>query len=420
MMRRRLYIVDGYRTPFTKIGTELSNEPVQNLGISTAKHLLASTGIDPSQIDHVVYGCVNQPADAQNVARVISVRSGVPKEVPAVSVHRNCASGFESITYACDKANNDKGDIFLVGGVESMSQMPLLFSKIAQTKFGKLMSSRSIAQKIKSALKFRPSDFAPEIAIKLGLVDPLCGIGMGDTADKVAREFNVSRRDQDAFAQRSHNGALLYEDHLRDEISPYYKTNDNCLRSHSGDIVEKDNGPRPPSDKLFKLKPIFDRREGTVTAGNSSQITDGGVSLLLMTEEGLHKTGMDPIGVIVDYAYAGCEPATMGLGPVFSTDKMLKSTGANINEFDLIEINEAFAAQVLAVLKLAKDTFGEIPLDKLNLQGGSIALGHPLAASGSRLVLTMIKQLINNNLNKGLVTACVGGGQGGTLWIEKA
>ena len=419
MMRRKLYIVDGYRTPFTKIGTDLADEPVQNLGISTAKHLITKTGLDPSDIDHVCYGCVNQPADAQNVARIISVRSGVPKHVPAASVHRNCASGFESVTYACDKANNDKGDVFLVGGVESMSQMPLLFNKESKTKFGRLMSSKSIVQKLKNAIKFRPSDFLPEVAIKLGLIDPLCGIGMGDTADKVAREFNITRREQDLYSQRSHNGALLNKQQLKNEIAPYYKTNDNCLRSYSGDIVENDNGPRPPSDKLFKLKPIFDRREGTVTAGNASQVTDGGVSLLLMTEEGLNKTGMDPIGVINDYAYAGCEPATMGLGPVYSTDKLLKENNVSIDNFDLIELNEAFAAQVLAVLKLAKDTFGEIPTSKLNLQGGAIALGHPLAASGSRLILTMLHQLKNNDLTKGLVTACVGGGQGGTLWIER-
>lgn len=414
-----MYIVSGNRTPFTKMGTDLSNEPVQNLGISTAKHLISSTGLDVSHIDHVIYGCVNQPADAQNVARVIAVRSGVPKHVPAVSVHRNCASGFESITTACEKANNDKGDVFLVGGVESMSQMPLLFSKNSQKKFGRLSASKTAISRLKSLVKFRPSDFAPQIAIKLGLIDPLCDLGMGDTADKLAREFGISRKSQDLFAQRSHKNALAQRTNLNNEISPYFKTLDNCIRSHSGEVIDHDNGPRPPSDKLFSLKPIFDRREGTVTAGNASQVTDGGVSLLVMTEEGLNKTGATPIAEIVDYAYAGCEPATMGLGPVYSTQKLIEENNISLDKFDLFEINEAFASQVLSVLKLFKDTIGEVPISKLNLQGGAIALGHPLAASGSRLVLTMINQLKTNNLENGLVTACVGGGQGGSLWVKR-
>ncbi len=417
-MERKLYIVCGYRTPFAKIGTDLSDEPAYNLGVSPTKHILTQTGLDPHLIDHVVFGCVNQPADAQNIARVIGVRSNIPTTVPAVSVHRNCASGFEAITYACDKANNNKGDVFIVGGVESMSQMPLLYNKCARKNFGNLMSSRSIGQKLKAICKFRPSNFIPDISIKLGLVDPLCGLNMGDTADKLAREFGISRKDQDLFARRSHANALLSKKDLQKEISPYYITSDNCIRSFNGKVIESDNGPRPPSNKIFKLKPIFDRKEGTVTAGNASQITDGGCSLLLMTEEGLKKTGMVPKAVITDYAYAGCDPVSMGLGPVYSTEKLLQQTNMNVNDIDLFEINEAFAAQVISVLKLSKTKFGEIPIGKVNVQGGAIALGHPLAASGARLVITMMNQLITSNLNRGVVSACIGGGQGASLTIE--
>lgn len=417
-MPRELYIVDGCRTPFTKIGTKLADEPVQNLGISTAKHLISSNSLDVNLIDHVVYGCVNQPATAQNVARVISVKSGIPHCVPAVSVHRNCASGFESITYAYDKAQANKGDVFLVGGVESMSQMPFLYNESGKNKFSKLGTSRTVGQKIKTLLSFRPSDFAPDIAIKLGLVDPLCDLGMGQTAEKIARQFGISRKEQDEFAVRSQRGAIIHKQFLDEEIAPFYKTNNNCLRSYNGEIVSTDNGPREPSIKLFNLKPIFDRKEGTVTAGNSSQITDGGVSLLLMTKEGLEKTNSTPIGELVDYSYVGCDPSTMGLGPVYSTQQLLERSNVSLDDFDLFEINEAFAAQVLGVLKLMKETVGEIPLNKLNLQGGSIALGHPLAASGSRLVLTMLHQLRRDKKENGLVTACVGGGQGGTLWLK--
>ena len=279
-MRKRLYLVDGYRTPFSKFGTDLSNEPVPQLGISPAKHLFTSTGIDPTVVDHVVFGCCYQPATTLgNVARTIGVRVGVPVDVPAVTVHRNCASGFEAITYAVDKAQGDKGDVFLVGGVESMSRAPFLFGSDAVKKFTNLSRAKTLRQKVLALATFRPKDFSPEISLKLGMVDSLCDMNMGQTAELLAREYNISRQDQDEYSEQSHEKAIQAQvlNKLQDEISPYKLTEDNCIRSHKGETLREDNGPRIDAyiDKLAKLRTVFDR-QGTVTAGNASQVTDGG------------------------------------------------------------------------------------------------------------------------------------------------
>jgi acetyl-CoA C-acetyltransferase/acetyl-CoA acyltransferase len=347
----------------------------------------------------------------------------VPEEVPAVTVHRNCASGLEAVTYACDKASAGKGDIFLVGGVESMSQAPFLFSYTAVKKFSQLSRSKSLTQKMSALAKFRPSDFSPQVSLKLGMVDSLCDMNMGQTAELLARDFGITRRDQDEFAESSHLKALAARacGRFDSELAPFYLTNDDCIRSSSGKVVTEDNGPRNDSfvDKLGKLRPVFDR-EGTVTAGNSSQVTDGGVAMLIMTEAGLRKTGCTPLARIVDYAYVGCEPKRMGLGPVNAISKVCHTSGLNVSDADLIEVNEAFAAQVIAVLKQAKKLIYEIPREILNVNGGAIALGHPLAASGARLALTMAKELVYRDAKRGLVSLCVGGGQGGALWIERA
>ena len=225
MLPKEIYIVDGYRTPFSKFNTDLQDEPPYLFGTSPAKHLFLQTGIDPSRVDEVVFGCCNQPANTiGNIARLIGVRSGVPEDVPAVTVHRNCASGFEAITYACDKAAAGKGNIFLVGGVESMSQAPFLFNKDAVKKFTNLSRSRSVTSKVKNALSFRASDFSPEVSLKLALVDGLCDMGMGHTAELLAREYNISRKQQDEFAAWSHKKAIEGKSNLEDEIAPFYNT----------------------------------------------------------------------------------------------------------------------------------------------------------------------------------------------------
>jgi len=429
-MKEPLYIVDGVRTPFAKMGTTLATCDAADLGRTVASTLLTRTGLDPAQIDEVIFGCVGNPVDAANVARVIALRAGVPESVPAMTVSRNCASGFEAITQAADKAAAGRGDIFLVGGAESMTNYPLIYNAGAVKKFGALGKAKTFGQKIGAFAQFRPADlFAPRIALMLGLTDPVVGLGMGQTAELLARDWKLTRDDQDEFAVRSHQKAEASREKLKEEIAPTYPR-----KTKEALAVEADNGVREGQSReaLAKLRPVFEKRGGTVTAGNASQVTDGAVALLVMTEAGLKRTGLKPLGRLVDYAYAGCEPARMGLGPVYAMAKLEKQTGRGLADADLVEINEAFAAQVLACCRAASSNefaqkhlgrdraLGEIPEEKLNVNGGAVALGHPVGASGARLVLTSLKELHRRGAKRALVSLCVGGGQGGALWLEAA
>ncbi|MBC8041545.1 MAG: thiolase family protein, partial [Opitutaceae bacterium] len=387
-----LYIVAGARTPFCKMGTDLAASDAVELGRTAAAAVLAQTGLDPALLDEVIFGCVGQPIDAANVSRVIALRAGVPQHVPAVTVHRNCASGFEALTTAADKIAAGRGDIFLVGGTESMSRYPLLYTDSAAKKFSALSRAKSFPQKLAAFARFRRADFSPRISLQLGLTDPVCGLNMGQTAENLARDFNISRDAQDAFALRSHQRSTAAREKLSDEITPVYPP------AKSPAAVTADNGVRDSQtlEALQKLRPLFDRLGGTVTAGNASQVTDGACALLVMSEAALKRTGLTPLGRLIDYAYAGCEPARMGLGPVFAIARAKQRTGLTLADADLIEINEAFAAQVLACQAAARSpehALGEIPDAILNVNGGSIALGHPVGASGARLILTALKEL---------------------------
>ncbi len=424
MKTPHLVIVDGVRTPFCRAGTDLAGLAPDELGRIAVNALLTRTGLDPACIDEVIFGCVCQPFDAANIARVIALRAGIPESVPAITVHRNCASGFEAITQAAEKAAAGRGEIFLVGGTESMSQVPLLFPQSAAAKFTALAKARSALQKVKALAAFRPADFKPRIGLLLGLTDPVCGLNMGETAELLARELGLTRARQDAFAIQSHQRALAARDKLAAEICPVFNT--------AGTALTADNGPRTDQtpDTLARLKPVFDKRNGTVTAANSSQITDGAVALLVMTETKAAELGLHPLGVLTGYAYAGCDPSRMGLGPVFAMAKAQDITSLSPADADLIEINEAFAAQVLACLECARSekfarkvlgrpaALGEIPLEKLNVNGGAIALGHPVGATGARLVLTTLLELKRRSAHRALVSLCVGGGQGAALWLE--
>jgi len=407
-MNERMVIVDGVRTPFCKMGTALSTFSADDLGRIAVNALLTRTGLDPALIDEVIFGCVAQPMDAANIARVIALRAGIPESVPAATVHRNCASGFEAFTTAYERMAAGRGSVYVVGGTESMTHVPLLFQEATAKKFTDLARSKSTAQKVAALTAFRVSDFEPRAGLKLGLTDPVCGLNMGETAELLAREDGITRERQDAFALQSHQRALAAEARLAEEMCAVYVNGKPLLR---------DNGPRKDQsmEVLGGLRPVFEKY-GTVTAGNSSQITDGAVALLLMTESRAKGLGYQPLGALTTYAYAGCDPARMGLGPVAAIERLTKFTSLTLADADLVEINEAFAAQVLAVLSRLKP---EIPPDKLNVNGGAIALGHPVGATGARLILTSLKELARRNAKRALLSLCVGGGQGGAIWLER-
>jgi len=414
-----LHIIAGIRTPFCRMGSDFDGLGADDLGRYACTALLLRTGIDPALIDEVIFGCVAQPADAANVARVIALRSGIPQHIPAATVHRNCASGMEAITSAHQRMMAGMGDLFLVGGTESMSSVPMMFSHAAALKFGELAKAKTAKQKVMAIAGFKPSDLKPRIGLQLGLTDPYCGMIMGDTAEVLAREYHITRGMQDVFAAASHRKALAARDKLAEEIAPVH------LPGHA---VKMDNGMREDStpEKLAKLKPIFDRQSGSVTAGNSSQITDGAVAMLVGSEDAVKRLGIEPLGRLTGYAYSGCDPKRMGLGPVHAIAMARQLTGLSPEDADLIEINEAFAAQVLAVLAALKDPAKsghelhpvEIPHEILNRRGGSIALGHPVGATGARLALTALHQLRETGGKRALISACVGGGQGAALWLE--
>jgi acetyl-CoA acetyltransferase family protein len=367
---------------------------------------------------------VAQPMEAANVARVIALRAGIPEHVPAMTVHRNCASGCEALTQAYERMAAGRGSIFIVGGTESMSQIPLLFPHSAAGKFLALNKAKSFGGKVRALASFGPSDFRPSSGLLLGLTDPVCGLNMGQTAEVLAREFAISRQEQDAFALESHRRAVAASEKLSEEIAPFYLS--------PGGPVSRDNGPRGNQtlEALARLKPIFEPKTGTVTAGNSSQITDGAVALLAMSESKAGELGFSPLGYLAGYSYAGCDPSRMGLGPVFALDKLQAQSGLSLADADLIEINEAFAAQVLAVLKALEsekfarkilrrpEPLGVVSREKLNVNGGAIALGHPVGATGARLILGSLLELRRRKAKRALISLCVGGGQGAALWLE--
>ena len=425
--QERLVIIDGVRTPFTRAGTDLAAMGADELGRIAVNALLTRTGLDPGRVDEVIFGCVAQPVDAANVARVIALRAGLPESTPALTVQRNCASGCEAVTLAQEKMAAGRGEIFIVGGTESMSNIPLLFSNSAVKKFSRLNRAKGLSKRLQTMASFRPSDFQPRVGLLLGLTDPVCGLNMGETAEILARESGATRADQDTFALQSHQKANAARDRLAGEICPVFLTNNGAS------AITQDNGPRENQsiEALTKLKPVFDRKTGTVTPGNASQVTDGAVALLVMTEKRAAELGMTPLGALVGYAYAGCDPSRMGLGPLFAMARAQKLTGLGPGDADLVELNEAFASQALAVLQGARSenfsrthlgldkALGEIPAEKLNVNGGAIALGHPVGATGARLILTSLKELQRRNAKRALVTLCVGGGQGAALWLER-
>lgn len=423
----RIAIIDGIRTPFIKAWTQFQDLPAQQMGAMCVRELMEITHLDPKLVDEVIIGAVAQPAEAANVARVISLYAGIPKEKRAYTVSRNCASGFESVTSALEKIRAGQDEIVIAGGAESMSNMPLLYGREMSRIFLKLGKAKSLFKKIKLILSIRPRHFKPVIGLALGLTDPVCGLNMGQTAEVLAKELGITRKEQDEFALMSQQRAVVSKMKLREEIMPV------IVPPRFTEVVEDDNGPRedPSMEALIKLRPFVDRHTGTVTVGNSCQVTDGAAALLVMSEKKAKEMGYEPLGYIRSYGYVGLEPSRMGAGPAYVIPSVLKAAGMKLKDIDLIEINEAFAVQVLACLRLlssekfakeqgfAEGTYGDIDLNKLNVNGGAIALGHPVGVTGSRLILTLLKELKRRDASTGMVSLCVGGGQGGAIILER-
>lgn len=428
-MSNRIAIVDGIRTPFCKAFGQLMHFEADDLGAFCVRELLARLPLSPGEIDEVIMGNVGQPMHAANIARVISLKAGLPDSVPAFTVHRNCASGMQSIATAMDLLSVGRKQVLIAGGTESMSRVPLFYPFEAALWFGKLSKARTLAQKLSVLSEFKLSYFKPHIGLEKGLTDPVCGLNMGHTAENLALMFHITREQQDAFALESHEKALAARNSAR--------LSDEMMGLPSAgyqQMITEDDGPRDgiTLESLQKLKPYFNRDTGTVTVGNACPITDGAAALMLMKEETARERGFSVLGYIRDYAEAALPGRIMGLGPVFATHRLLMKTGISMNDFDLIELNEAFAAQVLANETafdsesfarehLNRDSkLGCLDRSKLNVNGGAIALGHPVGTSGTRIVLTLLKELKRRNLNLGLATLCIGGGQGFAMAVEVA
>ena len=420
------WILAGVRTPFAKAGGPLRDTPVYELGRVAVAELLARADLDPARLDEVILGNCAQPAEAANVARVTALRAGVPEPIPAATVHRNCASGMEAVASASYRIAAGEAHLVLAGGMESMSQIPLMYTMEYARWLESLMRAKSAGQKLGVFSRFRPHMLRPRIALAEGLTDLVCGLNMGETAEVLAREFRIGREAQDRYALESHQRAIAARERLREEIVPVFPAPTNAA-------LQDDVGPRENQtlEQLGRLKPYFDRKNGTVTVGNSCQVTDGAVALLVGDDAAAREWKSPPLARIRSFAFAGLAPQRMGLGPVFAAAKALARAGLELSDCELFEINEAFAAQVLACLEAARSSsfakdelkrdrpLGEFPRERLNVNGGAIALGHPVGASGGRLLLTLALEMRRRGLRRGLASLCVGGGQGAAFVLER-
>ena len=420
------WILAGVRTPLVKAGGAFQRTPAYELGRIAMAELLARENLDPLRLGQVVFGNCAQPAEAANITRVAALRAGVPERVPGLTVHRNCASGMEAVADACYRISAEDARIVLAGGMENMSQIPLLFRQEYADWLGGLMRAKSLPAKLAALSRFRPRMLQPRIALAEGLTDLVCGLNMGETAEVLSREFHITREQQDEFALSSHQRAIAARPLLREEIVPVFP-------APGFEPVTDDVGPREGQtlEALARLRPYFDRRNGTVTVGNACGVTDGACALLVSDEITAQSWPTPPLGRIRAFAFAGLSPRRMGLGPVYAMSEALRKSGLELAEVDLFEINEAFAAQVLACLEASRsDDFaraelgrgkalGEIPRERLNVNGGAIALGHPVGVSGARILLTLLMELRRRGLRRGIASLCVGGGQGAAFIVER-
>lgn len=421
-----VYVVDGSRSVFLKAAGKPGAFSASDLAVYAGRELLKKQPFSPDAVGEVVIGCAMASPNEANIGRLISLRLGCGDKVPGWTVHRNCASGLQALDSAAKDVALGRHDVVIAGGTDAMSRAPLLFNDKMVNWLSKWFKAKTVGQRLKLLTKFRPSFLAPVIALICGLTDPVVGLNMGQTAENIAHKFDISREEMDAFSVESHQrlAAAFAEGRMDEEVDALYDA--------KGNAYTVDTGLRADSsmEKLAKLKPMFDRRLGKVTAANSSQITDGAALLLLASADAVKEHNLPVLGRIVDCNWAGCDPAYMGLGPVYATAPLLKKHNMGLADIDYWETNEAFAAQVLGCLKAMEseefcqeelgldEALGSIDRSRLNVDGGAIATGHPIGASGARIVLHLLKTLKRNNAKYGIANICIGGGQGGAMLVE--
>ena len=426
MTERAVYLVDGARTPFLRARGKPNAFHAADLLLGAAKPLLLRQPFSPQAFDEVIVGCVMPSPDESNIARIMALRLGCGERMPAFTVQRNCASGMQALDSASRNIAHGYADLVLTAGVEAMSHAPLLFRPEMVAWLADWRRAKTLGQKLKMLSRLRAGYFAPVIALLKGLSDPVVGLSMGQTAENLAWRFGISRDEMDRYALQSHQRlAAAVEKGYLDEIVALYAS--------SGKLYDQDDGLRADSslEKLAKLKPVFDRPYGLVTAGNSAQVTDGAAVLILASEDAVEKYDLPILARLHPATWAGVDPAQMGLGPTHAIAQLLEQRDMALADIDYFEINEAFAAQVLACVKTLCDdeycrnelgldaALGEIPLERLNLDGGGISLGHPVGASGARIVLHLAHVLARENAQKGIASLCIGGGQGGAMLVER-
>ena len=430
MAANAIFVVDGARTPFLKSKNRPGPYAASDLATQAGRVLLSRQRFEPTELDEVILGCAAPSVDEVNIGRVAALRMGCGEKVPGWTVMRNCASGMQAIDSGIGNILSGRSNLVLAGGVDALSRAPLLYNERMVNWFSDMAAARTTGQRVGlfARIPFK-SLLAPVIGIMKGLTDPVVGLLMGQTAENLAHRFGITREQMDAFSVKSHQKVVRAQEagHLAPgggEVEALYDAKGNTAMLDDG--VRKDAS----MENLKKLKPFFDRKYGSVTPGNSSQITDGAAWLVLASEEALKRHDLKPLGRIVDSQWAGLDPAQMGLGPVHAATPILKRHGLGLNDLDYWEINEAFAAQVLGCLAAWKDqkycrdelgldnALGSFPDEKLNVDGGAIALGHPVGASGARIVLHLLKTLQRTNKKKGIATICIGGGLGGAMLVE--
>ncbi len=427
---KKVYVVDGARTPFLKAKGKLGPFSGGDLAVGCGRPLLARQSFSPTEFDEVIVGAAMSSADEVNIGRVVSLRLGCGDKVPAWTVMRNCASGMQALDSAYVNILAGKSHLVLAGGCDAMSHAPLLYGPKMVNWLADWYAAKSFGQRAGVAVQFRLAYLAPVIAILKGLTDPIVKLTMGQTAEIVAKRFGITRQMMDEFAAESHQKVLAGRaaGHYG-EIEP--------LIDAAGNVYKEDDGVRTDStpERLAKLRPVFDKTYGNVTAGNSSQVTDGAAMLVLASEEAVAKYNLKPLGAITDSQWSALDPAEMGLGPVHAITPMLMRNGLGLNDLDALEINEAFAAQALGCLaaweseayckeKLGLDAvaskkFGKFDRSKFNVDGGAIAIGHPIGASGARVVLHALKVLERTGGKRAAASLCIGGGQGGAMLLER-